>query len=171
MRTYLKTIIVAGFISVCMISYTQGQLKIGHVNVNEIMDTLPEKDTAQAILGRETKEIESTYEEMTVAYNQLFDEYQKGLSSYSELVKKTKESELIDIQKRIAEFEQNASKTLQNRNVELMQPIYDKIIKAIEKVANENAFTYILDVSKGAVVFTSKESQNINPIVLKLLKP
>ena len=107
---------------------------------------------------------------MTVEYNKLLDEYQKGLSGYAELVKKTKEAELIDKQKRLAEFEQNAAATLEKRNTELIQPIYDKIIKAIERVATENGFTYILDTGKGSVVFTSKESQNINSMVLKLLK-
>ena len=171
MKRTLTTIIGIGFISISMSSFSQGQLKIGHVNINEIMNVLPERDSAQTILDKETKEAQSTYEQMTVVYNQLYDDYQKSLSTFSDLVKKTKEAELIDKQKRIAEFEQNASITLQNRNTELVQPIYDKIIKAIEKVASEDGFTYILDISKGSVVFTSKESQNLNPLVLKILKP
>jgi len=102
------------------------------------MASLPERDSAQVLLDKETKEIQATYEEMQVRIN-------------------------------IAqEFEQNASLTLQKRNIELFQPIYDKIIKAIEKVANENSFTYILDISNKSVVFTSKDSQNINSQVLSL---
>ena len=104
------------------------------------MASLPERDSAQVLLDKETKEIQATYEEMQVRIN-------------------------------IAqEFEQNASLTLQKRNIELFQPIYDKIIKAIEKVANENSFTYILDISNKSVVFTSTDSQNINGQVLSLLK-
>lgn len=135
------------------------------------MSSLPERDTAQLILERETKEIENTYEELTVSYNKLYEEYQKGLASYSDLVRKTKEDELIDKQKRLTEFQQNASLTLQRRNTELLQPIYEKIIKAIEKVATENGFTYILDLANGSVVFTSKDSQDLNPQVIKMLKP
>jgi outer membrane protein len=59
---------------------------------------------------------------------------------------------------------------LQKRNTELLQPIYEKIIKTIEIVATKNGFTYILDVSKGSVAFTSRDSQNIDPLVLALLK-
>jgi len=164
-------IIIMGLVSVSMISFAQSPLKIGHVNINEIMTALPERDSAQVLLEKETREIESTYDEMTVIYNKLLDEYQKGLSNYSELVRKTKESELLDKQKRLAEFEQNASVTLQNRNAELIKPIYEKIIKAIERIATENGFTYVLDISNGSVVFTSKESQNLDQLVLKLLKP
>lgn len=170
MKNILNAIIWTGLISLSMTSFSQAQLKIGHVNINEIMNNLPERDSAQAIMEKETKEIQSTYEEMSVIYNNSFDEYQKGLATYTELVKKTKEAELIDKQKRLAEFEQNATATLQNRNAELIKPIYEKIVRAIEKVANENAFTYILDISKGTLVFTSKDSQNIDPLVLKILK-
>jgi outer membrane protein len=69
----------------------------------------------------------------------------------------------------MSEFEQNATTTLQNRNAELVKPIIDKINKAIDKVATENGFTYILDTSKGAVVFTSKDSQNITDMVIKII--
>jgi outer membrane protein len=168
----LVTLILAtGFFSIPVLSFSQNQLKIGHVNINEIMNLLPERDSAQLVLERETKEIESTYEELTVAYNKLLDEYQKGLPTFSELIKKTKEAELMDKQQRLSEFQQDASITLQRRNAELIQPIYDKIIKAIEKIAAENGFTYILDLSNGAVVYTSKESQNISQQVLKILNP
>jgi outer membrane protein len=170
MKKIMTAILGVGLVSVSLISFAQSPLKIGHVDINEIMTALPERDSAQVLLEKETKEIESTYEEMTVVYNKLLDEYQKGLSNYSELVRQTKESELLDKQKRVAEFEQNASVTLQKRNTELIQPIYDKIIKALERIATENGFTYILDTSKGSVVFTSKESQNLNQLVLKLLK-
>jgi outer membrane protein len=171
MKKLITIIFGLGLISFAGTSFSQSSLKMGHVDINEIMVSLPEKDSAQVKLDKERKEIESTYEEMQVIYNKLVDDYQKGQNTYSELVKKAKESEILDKQKRLQEFEQNASITLQQRNVELIQPIYQRIIKAIEKIATENGFTYILDVSKGSVVFTSKESQNLNQLVLKLLKP
>jgi outer membrane protein len=101
----------------------------------------------------------------------MLDDYEKEQATYSEPVKKNKESELLDKEKRLQEFEQNVTTTLQKRNTELIQPILDKIIRAINKIASDNGFTYILDVSKGSVVYSSKDSQNINPLVLKVLKP
>lgn len=170
MKTMIGLILITGLFIVPITTLSQEQLKIGHVNVNEIMNALPERDSAQLVMEKETKEIESTYEELVVEYNKLFNDYQERLSTFSELVKKTKEAELMDKQKRLSEFQQNAEITLQRRNSELIQPIYDKIMKAIEAVANENGFTYILDLGGGSVVFTSKESQNLNQQVLKILK-
>lgn len=171
MKNLIISSFFCGLLSISLVSFSQPQLKIGHVNFEEIMLALPESDSAKAILEKETKELQSAYQELTVAYNQLYDEYQKGLTSYSAIAKKTKEDELLDKQKRMSDFEQYASTTIQNRNTELLKPIVEKINKAIDKVATENGFTYILDLSKGSVVFTSKDSQNISPLVLKIVKP
>jgi outer membrane protein len=152
-------------------AFSQNSLKIGHVDIAEILAALPARDSAAAKLNKETKEMQSTYDEMTIIYNKLLEDYEKGMNTFSEPVKKNKESELLDKEKRLKEFEQNATETLQKRNSELIQPIINEIIKAVNKVATENNFTYILDVSKGSVVYTSKDSQNINPLVMQILKP
>jgi outer membrane protein len=170
MKTIIAILMIVSMILTCSHTYSQPSLKIGHVNISEILSSLPEKDSAQVKLDKESKDIQKTYEEMQVIYNNLVNDYQKGLSSFSDLIKKTKEDEILDKQKRLQEFEQNANTTLQQRNVELLQPIYNKIIKAIEKVATDNAFTYVLDISKESVVFTSKDSQNLNQLVLNILK-
>ena len=171
MKNILTTIFGAGLISVSMTTFSQSTLKIGHVDIAEILAALPARDSAAATLNKETKEIQSTYDEMSVVYNKMLDDYEKGQSTYSELVKKNKEAELLDKEKRLREFEQNASATIQKRNGDLIQPILTRILKAVDKVAAENGFTYILDVSKGSVVYTSKDSQNINQLVMKILKP
>jgi outer membrane protein len=171
MKNIYKIIFLAGLLSLSTTSFSQSILKIGHVDLTKIMESMPERDTAAAILQRETKEVQSTYNEMTAVYNKLLDDYDKAKSTYSEIIRKTKETELLDKEKRIQEFEQNAQTTLQKRNSELVQPLLDKVFKAVNKVAAENGFTYILDVSKGSVIYTSKDSQNINDLVLKILKP
>jgi outer membrane protein len=171
MRTMVTASVTALFMLLSLSASSQSQLKIGHVNFDEVMLAMPERDSAQAIITKESKELSAAYDELSVQYNKLYGEYQKGLSSFSDITKKMKEDELLDKQKRLSEFEQNASATLQKRNNELFQPIIAKINKAIEKVASEYAFTYILDISKGSVAYVSKESQNITAQVLKIVRP
>ncbi len=171
MKRIIITIFGVGLISISMNTFSQAVLKIGYVDIAEIMAALPERDSAAAVLDKETKEMQATYDDMTAVYNKMLDDYEKDQATLSEPVRKNKESELLDKEKRLQEFEQNSSATLQQRNSELTKPIIDKILRAINKVAAENGFTYILDVSKGTVVYTSKDSQNLNALVLKILKP
>jgi outer membrane protein len=171
MKKIMTLLFGAGLIFISLTGFSQTTLKIGHVDIAEILAALPERDSAAAVIEKETKEIQATYDDMTAVYNKMLDDYEKEQSTFSDIMKKSKESELLDKEKRLQEFEQNASANMQKRNSELIQPILNKILKAVDKVAGENGFTYILDVSKGSVVYTSKDSQNINQLVLKILKP
>ena len=147
-------------------THAQSNSNIGHINMNEILQSLPEADSARAVIQKETEDMESVYEEMQVTYNNLVNDYQNGLAGFTDLQRKAKEDEILDKQKRLQEFEQNANIRLQQRNLELMQPIYTRINQAISKIAGREGLDYILDLSNGAVVFTSDDSRNINPEVI-----
>ncbi len=149
--------------------FAQKQLKIGHVNVVEIVSLLPESDSAQLLLEKDTKELELMLEEMQVELNNLVNDYETNQENYSDLIRKTKESEIMGMREKIFNFQQNANQQLQERNYELLQPIYEKVQKAINNVAARGGFTYILDISKGSVVFTAPDSQNLNALVLEEL--
>jgi outer membrane protein len=147
----------------------QDQLKIGHVDMNEIISMMPESDSAQSLLEKDSRELETMLENMQVEYNIMLDKYQQNLDSYSQMIRQTKESELLEMQNKIQAFQQSASQQLQQRNYELMQPIYTRIQEAIDKIATQEGFTYILDISRGSVVFSANNSQNINSLVLSEL--
>jgi len=57
---------------------------------------------------------------------------------------------------------------LQKKEQSLLQPIIDKAKNAINEVAKEGSFTYILDSSVGVVLY-SVESDDILPLVKKKL--
>ena len=143
----------------------QTSLKIGHIELDEIISLLPESDSASRVLEKEKKEAETVYEDMLVVYNKLLDDYQKGLSGFSEIARAAKESEILDKQKRINEFEQYAAAQLQSRNQQLVMPIYKKVVDAVEAIANDHGFTYIIDLNRSGVIFKSKESIDVGPLV------
>jgi outer membrane protein len=171
MKNIWIILIIAGLVPFSITTFAQTTLKLGHVDINQILLSLPQRDSAAVIMEKETKEVQTAFNEMSAEYNKLYDDYEKSASSLTDLVKKAKEADLLDKQKRLEEFQQTASAKLDQRNSDLIKPILDKILKAVDRVASENGYTYILDVSKGSVVYTSKDSQNINPLVLKILKP
>jgi outer membrane protein len=169
-RICITILVIVGLSLTATKAFAQSALKIGHLNVNEVIESLPERDSAVVVLEKETNEYKAVFEEMQVVYNNLVEEYQKNVATYSDLMRKTKEDDLVEKQRRIADFEQMASSTLQQRNQELIQPIYDKVMKAIGTVANQHSYTYILDVSRGGVVFMAKDSNDVTQLVLAKLK-
>lgn len=151
-----------------MISAGQAQnLKFGHINSDELIRALPEFDTANANLEKFRQELVNTLELMSVELNNKSDAFNKESKNLTEIVRQTKEQELVDLNRRIQEFQVNAQEQLQNKQVELFQPIYNKVDKAIKDVGKENGFLYVFDVAKGSLLYFD-ESRSTN--VLELTK-
>ncbi len=165
MKQKSSLIIIISLLSLFSVSAQEG-LKIGHVNIPELVQKMPEADSIQKVLKKEADEMEKMYSELIDEHQKNVQKYEEEMGTYSDFVKKTKESELMEAAGKIQKFEQEANQQLQKRNMELMQPVYKKLNDAIARVAAQNSLTYVLDLSNGSVVFHSANSQNINPLVL-----
>ena len=140
--------------------------KFGHINSDELIQAMPEYDSATVKLEKFRKELVNALELMSVELNTKNEAYQKESKNYSDIVKQTKEQELVDMNKRIQDFQNNAQSQLQSKQSEVFQPIYQKVDKAIKDVGKENGFLYVFDVSKGALLyFDETKSTNVMPLV------
>jgi len=140
--------------------------KFGHINSDELIQTMPEYDSATVKLEKFRKELVNALELMSVELNNKNEAYQKDAKNLSDIVKQTKEQELVDMNKRIQDFQANAQTQLQNKQTEVFQPIYAKVDKAIKDVGKENGFFYVFDVAKGALLyFDETKSVNVMPLV------
>jgi outer membrane protein len=167
MRKYIFSIFLFTLIFSVLSVNAQQKLKLGHINSQELLASMPESDSAQKKLERIANEHQQVLEEMTVEFNKKFDTYRKAISAgtMSDLARNAKEAELEDLQNRIQQFEQTAQDDLQQKRVELFTPIQERALKAVNEVAEENGFTYIFDMGMGAVVYSSPDSQDIMPLV------
>jgi outer membrane protein len=166
-RTFILTFLTI-FLSSSSL-FPQNSLKIGHVNFTELIGAMPENDSAQVKLQKETEELNKVLEDLQATYNNLVDKYSRESATYSDAVKKTRGAEIIDQQKRINDFRTNANNQIERRNQELFNPIYNKINDAIAKIAKSKDLTYVLDLSKGSVVYVSKNSLDLNPLIINEL--
>jgi outer membrane protein len=144
-------------------------MKFGHVNSEELIQALPEFDTANVKLEKFRKELINYLELMSVELNNKSDAYNKESKNLTDLVKQTKEQELIDMNRKIQEFQTNAQTQLQEKQVELFKPIYEKVDKAIKDLGKENGFVYIFDIAKGALLYFD-ETRSTNVMVLAKAK-
>jgi outer membrane protein len=102
---------------------------------------------------------------MSVQLNNMNDAYTKDNKNWTDIVKQTKEQEIIDLNKRMQDFQANAQEQLQTKQVELFQPIQLKVDKAIKDVGKENGFIYVFDVGSGVLLyFDETKSTNVMPL-------
>ena len=149
-------------------SMAQKNIKLGHINSNELMQIMPGRDDAQATLQKEVDDLQNTLKTMQSELETRYNDYMAKESQMSDLIKQTKQRELQDMGSRIEEFQKNAQQQLQDREQELLKPIIDRARKAIEDVAKENNYTYIFDAGVGTLLY-SQDSADIMPLVKKKL--
>ena len=136
-----------------MSGIANAQVKIAHVNTAEILDAMPDKAKAEKSLEKYYGELQSQLETMAKEYQTKMQDYEANQATMSNLVKQSKEKEIVDLQTRITQFQANAENEFENKRAELLKPILDKIQNAINAVGKEKGYTYMLDLATGAAVY------------------
>lgn len=166
MKKILLTLAVCAMFILGSGTTSFAQVKIGHINSAEILQLMPERDSAAKKFEKFNAEVTKNYESMTVAVNNLIDTYTKQKDSLSSFIQKAKEAEIIDMQGKIQNFKDVAQQQLDKMNNDLMAPIMEKFKKAVKEVAEANKFTYVIEGGPGILHYISEdESLNLAPLV------
>lgn len=165
MKKVIGLLVVATFFLLSGNAFAQN-FKFGHINSDELFMLMPERETVLKQLEALQTELQNTAEIMQVEYNNKLNDYTSQVDNLNALVKQTKEEELVSLQQRMANFQQNADQQLQQEQMTLTQPILQRADKAIKDIAMENKFTYIFDLARGPIIyFDEKQSEDILPLV------
>jgi outer membrane protein len=166
MRRFISIAALMVFVTLTGQGIKAQSFKFGHINSDELIQSMPDYDSATVKLEKFRKELVNALDLMSVELNTKNEAYQKESKNLSDIVKQTKEQEMLDMQKRIQDFQTNAQTQLQNKQTEVFQPIYAKVDKAIKDIGKENGFLYVFDVAKGALLyFDDSKSVNVLPLV------
>lgn len=122
--------------------------KVGFVNSNKIFQEIPEAQEAQHRLDAIVKPIQDSLETMQKDLQSRYDSYQKKEAMMTEAAKKSAQQEIIDLEQKYNMFRQDMLGTdgeLARKQEQILAPIKDKILKAIEKVAKEEKYNFVFD--------------------------
>lgn len=145
--------------------------KIGYADVDYIFSQMPESkqiDSELKSLQTQLKnQIDSKYQE----FQKKLQDYNANLNNMIDAVRANTERELQQMQQNIEKLQQDAQTTVQNKQTQLMEPVFKKVGKAIEDVAKENGFTFILSQQIGGldVILYGDEKMDVSDLVLKKL--
>lgn len=167
----MKKIVLLTF---CVLSFgalSEAQdLKFGHINTNELISLMSERDSAVMKLQTYQNDLEETLEGMGAEYNNKLNEYQRKRNEWAPVVVETKERELSELGQRIQQFQQNAQQEMAQMQQTLMAPVIEKAQNAITKVARANNLVYVFDLSTGSLIyFDDAVSVNLLPLAKKEL--
>ena len=137
--------------------------KFAHIDSQALIQAMPETAAAQKTLEQQAKGLEDQLASMQKEFQTKLAEYTQKGDSLTDIVRSAKEEDLQNLQQRIQTFNQSAQQKLQQKQAELMQPIFDKANQTIEIVAKEQGVIYVFD--SNAVLYKSNQSIDLLPLV------
>ena len=128
------------------------QTKVGHVDVSALMTTMPAMKAAEAQLTKLREGYDAEYKKLVAEYQTKAAQYQKEAETAGELLNQTRSQEMQDMGTRIQKYQDDASKSLQDKQIELQKPIYEKALAAIKKVSDAKGLSYTIDATSPGTV-------------------
>lgn len=162
MKTLKKITLSLGILCIALAVNAQ---KFGHITSEELLQAMPEYDTAQQKVQNLRSEYDLEIERIQVEINKKIEEFNQTEVVMSDLIREAKASEIQEMQVRLQNFAQTAQQDLQQQSMIMIQPVMDKARNAIDEVAKEQGLLYVFDLSQGNPVYTSEESVDMLPLV------
>ena len=160
---------ILALVMVLFATQSFAQTKLGHINMQELINLMPERDSAVVKLENYAKELDETMQGMQQEFNTKYQTYQQKSSTWTAAILEAKTKELQEMQERLQMFQQNAQQEMGQLQQQLYAPVFEKANKAIEKIGTEGGFTYVIDLSAGAVIFRGASSIDLLPVAKKEL--
>ena len=157
-----RTILAMAILSMAVGLHAQ---KFGHVTSEQLLQAMPEYDSAQQKVQDLQREYELEIEKIQVEINKKIEEFNQTEATMSDLIKEAKASEIQEMQMRLQNFSQSAQQDLQQQNMTMIQPVMEKLRGAIDEIAKENGLIYVFNISQGNPIYTSEESLDLVPLV------
>ncbi len=145
--------------------------KIGYADVDYIFSQMPEAKQIETELKSTETQLRNQIDTRVEEFQKKLADYQANLNSMLDAVRQNTERELTMLQENLQKLQQDAQTTIDNKRSQLMEPVYRKVGKAIEDVAKENGYTFILNQQIGGldVILYGDENNDVSDLVLKKL--
>jgi outer membrane protein len=147
MKKLFKSALIAGCI-LLMGSFAKAQSKIGYINFQQLVTGTNSFKGIQASIDAYQKQFSETLQGMQGELQQKGADYESKRATMTDAVRTKTETELQDLQKRIQDYNNTATNQVQQKYNELTKPLLDKLKAAINQVAKEKGYTYVIDSSQ-----------------------
>ncbi len=146
--------------------------KIGYADWDRIFSQMPEFKQIDSELKSHSAQLQSQMEAKQKELQAKYEAVQKLPATTPDAIRTDKMAEVERLNQSLQKFSQDAQTSLQTKQESLMAPVFTKVGKAIEEVAKENGYSFIINpqlLQGGDILLFSEEKYDIAPLVLKKL--
>ncbi|HEY9343149.1 MAG TPA: OmpH family outer membrane protein, partial [Hanamia sp.] len=142
MKQFLTVLIISA--GIFGFSTAVNAQKIGYISADEVIQLMPEAASVQTELDQYQRSLYQNAQDKQTALNEAVQKFYKDSSTMSASLKEVKRGELQKQVQDLSGEDQKIQNQFEQKRQELSIPIQKKLQAAIEEVAKENGYTYIL---------------------------
>lgn len=149
----LKKIILMLLIIAPMSVFAQ---KFGHTKFQEILQAMPEYAKAQTDIETMRKQSEDDMKLIQEEFTKKFTAFQQEQATLPKNILERRQKELQEMNEKAIQTGQDYQQQLQQRWLEMLEPIAKKLDDAIKAVGQEGGYVYIFDLSSTNIPFVNE---------------
>jgi len=148
-------------------------MRIAFIDATKILKRMPEAVDAETRLNQMVGQWNKEIGDMENELKRKRDDFERKKLIMTDAERNSIELDITDLRKRIDDFRQakyGTSGELYTKQAELMKPAYDKFNKALEEVATDGKYDYVLDRSANdhQILYTNAKFDVSIPVAKKL---
>ena len=159
-------------LSLVIIGFAANAQRYAIVDTKYILDKLPEYQDAQKKLDQTSEQWQKEIDDKQEALNKMYKDFEAEQVMLSDELKKKREDEIFNKEKEVRDLQRKRfgfEGDLFKKRQELVKPIQDKVYNAIQKIAVNRMYDFILDKSEGITVIFADPKLDKSEDVLKEL--
>jgi len=141
-----------------------------YVDTQYILDNIPEYATAQQEIDRLSVEWQNQVEAKFNRIDRKVKDFQAESILLPEEIKRQREKEIADLETSAKELQKRyfgIGGELFTKRQELIQPIQDRIFKAIQEVSSEKKYAFVFDKANQSNLLFADPKYDISDLVLR----
>tara|TARA_B100000902_G_scaffold249250_1_gene235858 strand:+ start:334 stop:876 length:543 start_codon:yes stop_codon:yes gene_type:complete len=172
MRIYRLGLFIVGL--ALLPSVTEAELKIGYIDSQALMEQLPEFREAQQSLMQLKQDYENQAQDRDVKLRKMQEDFKRQELLLSEARKAEMQAEFEEKVQQLQLFTQEKlgpEGELMRKNIELMEPIFNRINDAIKLLAEESGYDYVLDsAAQSASLVYANEKYDLTETLIEAME-
>ncbi|CAN5200115.1 OmpH family outer membrane protein [soil metagenome] len=161
--------LVSAFLLLSFVSIAQ---RYAVIDSKYILEKMPEYKESQTKLDQFSAQWQQEIEKKQADLDKMYKDYDAEQVMLSDDLKKKREDELFNREKEVRDLQKKRfgfEGDLFKKRQELIKPIQDRVYVAIQKLAVEKSYDFILDKSEGITVIFADPKLDKSDDVLKFL--
>jgi outer membrane protein len=167
----MKKIVLLAVLGILMGNMAMAQ-RYAIIDTRYILDKMPEYSTAQKQLDDIAAGWQKEIDNKQAVLDKMYREYDAEEVMLSEELKKKRQDQLFVMEKELRDLQRQRfgfEGDLFKKRQELIKPVQDKVYNAVQKIATQRGYDFVLDKSEGITVIFADPKLDKSDDILKEL--